>query len=386
MDRFEFGEAQLISGETPVIREKGVKLYDGDDKTPFENGEVMLTSHRLLWGHAGDLSGGRTCLSLPLRYVVFAEEESSGFGFSRSRKVMLHLSAPLQGKLPGPVSRSRNNFIKLSFKEGLENDFMHVLSDTLQKRKWEVLPTVSAQQHRTIKLRTGIVGIERSIQERQRATDESITAAFQDLSKLMTMAKDMVNLSRNISHKIKEKQGDITEDETVRFKSYLLSLGIEDPVTRDSFHSDSRYHQELAGELARVLEEPIKEAGGMMALTDAYCRANRARGMELVSPEDLLGACKVLDRSRLPLRFHEFESGVMVLQLQSHSIENIVQSTKDIIEEKESITAEELAQFLGISVLLAKERLKTTENHGKACRDETLEGLRFYPNLFLQND
>lgn len=54
-----------------------------------------------------------------------------------------------------------------------------------------------------IQLRTGIVGIERSIQEKQKATDQSISAAFQDLSKLMSMAKDMVHISKSISEKIR---------------------------------------------------------------------------------------------------------------------------------------------------------------------------------------
>lgn len=54
-----------------------------------------------------------------------------------------------------------------------------------------------------IKLRTGIVGIERGIQEKQKANDESISLAFQDLNKLMVMAKDMVQISRNISAKIR---------------------------------------------------------------------------------------------------------------------------------------------------------------------------------------
>jgi len=53
------------------------------------------------------------------------------------------------------------------------------------------------------KLRTGIVGIERGIQEKHKATDESISRAFQDLNKLMGMAKDMVSLSKNISQKIR---------------------------------------------------------------------------------------------------------------------------------------------------------------------------------------
>jgi ESCRT-II complex subunit VPS36 len=56
------------------------------------------------------------------------------------------------------------------------------------------------------------------------------------------------------------------------------------------------------------------------------------------------------------------------------------------LEEQGSLTAEELAQTLGMSVLLARERLMTTEKHGQACRDESIEGLRFYPNRFLQRE
>ena len=41
--------------------------------------------------------------------------------------------------------------------------------------------------------------------------------------------------------------------------------------------------------------DAVSEAGGMMTLTDAYVRLNRARGLELISPEDLLDACQSLD-------------------------------------------------------------------------------------------
>jgi len=37
--------------------------------------------------------------------------------------------------------------------------------------------------------------------------------AFQDLTKLMEKAKEMVTLSANIASKIKDKKGDITDDE-----------------------------------------------------------------------------------------------------------------------------------------------------------------------------
>jgi ESCRT-II complex subunit VPS36 len=57
----------------------------------------------------------------------------------------------------------------------------------------------------------------------------------------------------------------------------------------------------------------------MITLTDAYCRVNRARGLELLSPEDLLNACNNFpSESNIPLRLHTFETtGVSVIQLVS---------------------------------------------------------------------
>lgn len=37
-------------------------------------------------------------------------------------------------------------------------------------------------------------------------------------------------------------------------------------------------------------------------MTDVYCWVNRARGMELLSPDDLLNACKMLKNLQLPVR------------------------------------------------------------------------------------
>lgn len=56
----------------------------------------------------------------------------------------------------------------------------------------------------------------------------------------------------------------------------------------------------------------------MMTLTDVYCRVNRARGLELLSPEDLLHASRHLSSLGLPIVLRTFDSGVMVLQVLSH--------------------------------------------------------------------
>lgn len=110
------------------------------------------------------------------------------------------------------MDQSTQNYVKLSFKDGLESSFIHHLTEAVSKRCWETMlnampsnpqaavkkPTVP-----TIKPRSGIVGIERSLQEQRKAMDQSITLAFQDLTKLMDMAKDMVNIAKTISTKIK---------------------------------------------------------------------------------------------------------------------------------------------------------------------------------------
>merc|ERR1739848_446209 len=57
-------------------------------------------------------------------------------------------------------------------------------------------------------------------------------------------------------------------------------------------------------------------SGGMMSLTDVYCLFNRARGSNLISPEDLRESCALLGTSvKVGLSMRTFPSGVVVLQL-----------------------------------------------------------------------
>ncbi|CAG9767045.1 unnamed protein product [Ceutorhynchus assimilis] len=392
MNRFSYVTPILMDNESTLTCENNVRLYDGEVKTQFEGGELIITTHRILWGRPGAIAKGQTCLGLSNHLIVYIEEESPGAFFRRSRKILLHLAEHNDPNADKPSPYSQYNFIKLSFREGYSTDVVGTLNKCLQMRYWEsnvrapIQENPPINQQPQIKLRTGIVGIERGLQEKQKATDESLTVAFQDLSKLMSMAKDMVRLSQNISTKIKDRQGDITEDETVRFKSYLLSLGIDDPVTRDSYKSNNQYYRSLAKEICDFLLVHIEEVGGMIVLTDAFCRINRARGLELISPEDVLNACKLMEQLQMPLKVFQFNSGVMVLQLSSLDSESIAEATAVLVEDNGSLTSEELSQKLGISVTLATERLLTAEKYGKSCRDDSIEGLRFFPNFLLTRE
>uniref|UniRef100_A0A7N8XTR5 Vacuolar protein-sorting-associated protein 36 n=1 Tax=Mastacembelus armatus TaxID=205130 RepID=A0A7N8XTR5_9TELE len=342
MDRFSWSNGLLEINETLVIQQRGVRLYDGDDKAKLDVGVVLLSTHRLIWR---DVKNHVTC--------VF------------SSAMVIHLHPAPANKEPGPYQNSKYSYIKLSFKEHGQIEFYRRLTEEMTQKRWENTPVsqpiptgTGSQAGRTRAV--GIVGIERKIEEKRKETDKNISEAFEDLSKLMVKAKEMVELSRSIASKIKEKQGDITEDETIRFKSYLLSMGIANPVTRETHGSGTHYHMQLAKQLGDMLQAPL----------------------ELLSPEDLVNACKMFESLKLPLRLRVFDSGVMVVQLQSHSEEEMISSALDNVSEKGSLTAEEFAKLLGLSVLLSKERLLLAEKMGHLCRDDSVEGLRFYPNLF----
>ncbi|XP_059093090.1 vacuolar protein-sorting-associated protein 36-like isoform X2 [Tigriopus californicus] len=377
MDRFSLSAngGILAAGEFLITSGDNVKLYDGHQKTKFEIGELHLTSHRLIWHNPAIESAH---LSLPLPLVVFLEEETGGL--MKSPKIVLHL-APAHGSGASPTA----NFVKLSFKQGGEKQFKAKLHDALEQKQWEIVVRQKARGPSASmpKMRTGIGGIERSIAQKSKLRDTEISKAFQDLEKLMEMAKPMVSLAKSISSKIRDRQGEVSDDETVQFKSYLLSLGISDPVTRDTHGTGQSYYRELAKEIFWILDQPLQESGGMMTLTDVFCRVNRARGLELLSPEDLLNACKALPEAGLPLRLYTFDTGVSVLQLTSHTQEALILKTKEALEQSGSLTVEELSKASGISVILAKERLLSAERSGAACRDDTVEALRFYPNKFL---
>lgn len=70
------------------------------------------------------------------------------------------------------------------------------------------------------------------------------------------------------------------------------------------------YHQQLARQIADLLlaNDRLRRLGGMITLSDVYCIYNRARGTELVSPEDLLEAASQLQHLHIGLMLHFFSN------------------------------------------------------------------------------
>jgi ESCRT-II complex subunit VPS36 len=220
-----------------------------------------------------------------------------------------------------------------------------------------------------------------------------INEAFSDLDTLMTKAKDLVEIAEKFKLKVIEQgkkssnnnnnnsdgSNENIEEEENEMQDLLLNLGLTSPVTKQS--SGAMYHKQLCRQLVDFLDHIIHDKyNGVITLTDAYCLYNRARGMDLISPEDLMKACQLFEPLNLPMKLKKFESGVIVIQSSKYSDEEMIQQIESIINEQNDkcITAVTLAQKLKISIVLAREILHTAEQNQSLCRDETEEALSFY--------
>ena len=224
--------------------------------------------------------------------------------------------------------------------------------------------------------------------EAARLTD----SAFQgDAETLLQEAAQLVKVIQKYAATLEKGDGSAEEDAT-QLSSLMENMGMTSALSRSNYRgssssSDDEYTTTLARQLADFLRPRLKAAGGLLTLTDVYCIYNRARGTNLISPEDLLDAVGCMKRLRLGMSERTFPSGVKVVQDDAFSDTKMAVRLKELAEEQltlgvQGLTAMEASRALHVSALLAHEQLLESEKLGYLCRDETLETTRFFPNLF----
>jgi len=100
----------------------------------------------------------------------------------------------------------------------------------------------------------------------------------------------------------------------------------------------------------------------------------------------LYKACSLFTDLKLPLQLRKFASGVIVVQLTSFDDTQTAQRIATLVKEKGPLTPFLLAKYTNISIALAKEQLLTAEGRELLCRDDSVEGLCFYLNFFLNEE
>ena len=183
---------------------------------------------------------------------------------------------------------------------------------------------------------------------------------------------------------------------SMEMREMLVSLGIASPVTKAS--AGALYHRQLSRQLADWLPAALARAGGILALPDVFCLFNRARGAELVSPEDVLKACQLWQSLGITnVQFRRFDSGVLVAHAADRSDDEVCAALAEALTNEPAdpssaanektrarMDAFAASEALGVPPAIAREYLAMAEGHGILCRDEGPETTWFYPNRFAE--
>jgi len=127
----------------------------------------------------------------------------------------------------------------------------------------------------------------------------------------------------------------------------------------------------------------IDKFGGVVGLIDLYCMYNRARGTDLISPDDLNIACKKLHQSSQRFMMKTYPSGVVTVQSKMFNEAAYYQRLAETIRASNGgMSANKLAERMNVNVILMKEHLQAAEEKGAVCADESYEGIQYYENRF----
>lgn len=249
----------------------------------------------------------------------------------------------------------------------------------------------------------GIAGLERRGLEQRQNNEAMLGSAFADLDALMTSAKEIITLAEQFS-----SQANLGASGGGPAQEASSALGLV--TTRDMLGSGSASENLYVSELSRNLAEwltddtrgVLRREGGIVTLVDLWAVFNRARGgVELVSPADFEKAARLWDTLKLPVRLRQFKSGLLVVQGRDRTDEKTVASLlawlKGTHEETgrggvswdvgafgRGVTAQETAERFGWSVGVATEELEMAEEAGALCREQGLDGIRFWENWLVK--
>jgi ESCRT-II complex subunit VPS36 len=239
--------------------------------------------------------------------------------------------------------------------------------------------------------------------DRRKNNELVIGSAFEDLEALMASAKEIVALAESFARQANGGTDSAAVEANALLAESASQLGLV--TTKDivgGSGSETLYLSELARNLAEFLTDDargvLKKAGGIISLVDLWAMFNRARGgVELVSPNDFEKATQLWEKLKLPVRLRTFKSGVMVVQSRDRTDETTIKALlawlrdlHDIPPESDvlwdwqefgcGVTAQDVAERFGWSIGVAEEELEMAEERGVLCREEGIEGLRFWEN------
>ncbi|KAH0836981.1 hypothetical protein AYO21_01715 [Fonsecaea monophora] len=254
----------------------------------------------------------------------------------------------------------------------------------------------------------GIAGLEQRGLQTRKINEAVLGNAFEDLEALMASAKDVVALAERFAVESGSQTGvpGVSSDPLVSQSAAALGM----LATRDMIgdNSSALYISELARNLAEYATDDqrgiLRRQGGTMSLVDLWATFNRSQnGVELVSPSDFHKAAEAWEKLGLPIKLRRFKSGLLVVQQRNASDEKTVGQIKGWLTSLKistaatseawdrsaygiGVTAQQAAVQFGWSLGVAAEELEMAEERGALCREEGVEGLKFWLNYLIEDD
>ena len=410
LQRSSAGRPQLLRGEVQVAPvAENAKLHEasapGVTRCRVNHAALTVTTHRLLFdGGMDPASGERSSVCIALADIAKVEAvQGRGIFMKGSSRVAVFLKGQPQTEFAA---------VEVSIKQG-RKETLHAMCTALQREAW-VVETASdvvsryagteeagrpAEEAGPRLTGVGVAGILARQELKQKVTAQIATDAFADLDSLMEKAKEVVAIMERYAGAVEQQklegdsQGDAEAGEA-SFEALVQSMGFISAVTEKTAGGKTRYHGELARQFADFLTRRavrggasgdgtiLGHFGGMMTLIDAYSVFNRARGTSLVSPDDLMKACSLLNGMNVGVRLRKLDSGVIVLQSDAFDDRRIGEELQSLATDARCIIETQVAKKKSVSLLIAREQLLQSEKLGYLCRDESIEGVRFFPNLF----
>ena len=182
---------------------------------------------------------------------------------------------------------------------------------------------------------------------------------------------------------------ELTDGEMSEIQEVMFTMGMAGDFTShvSKTMSGKKFYQDLAREIEKFLDHVIQsdKFSGVMGLIDLFCLYNRARGTDLVSPEDVKIACETIHASstKYCIKFYQ-KSGLRTIQLKSFNETAYFQKLALLLADHPGMTADKLATHLKINLAIIKEHIAAAEQAGFICVDESDEGLRYHSNTFGQ--
>lgn len=283
------------------------------------------------------------------------------------------------------------------------------IQKALDRKAWEMATRLQEQRQATNSLAKRRVGVDHILtknklkhQQAQKLADEALSGDAEQLLQEASALLQVIQKYTTLLQKQQAKGGDQEEEDedAMKLTGLLQDMGMTAALTKDQIRSggmasrgrrrgedpDRAYYELIARQVVDFLSPKLPQMGGILSLTDVFCLFNRARGSNLISPEDLKQACDLLSELNLGISQRIFPSGIVVLQVDDQ-FNQAVNSSGDPKEHPLvalcPTTALEASHILKLSPLLALEQLEDAERQGLLCRDTTLETTRFYPNYFV---